>query len=155
MIKYVGIAIVLILVAVGGFATMKKISPVSWGWWGTTNTESGVALRGYDPVAYFEQETPVLGSDELTHEWGDATWHFASVENQQRFSANSEQYAPQFGGFCAFAASKGFTADPDPEAWHIEDGKLYVFADLKVRDEWVSGLAEGSLVRSQENWVKR
>ena len=63
--------------------------------------------------------------------------------------------APQFGGFCAFAVSKGFTADPTPEAWHIEDGKLYVFADQNVRDDWVATLAEGSLERSQKNWAKR
>jgi len=153
--KYLGIAVSVIIIGIIAFATINKVSPVGWGWWGTTNTSSGIALRGYDPVAYFDGGSPVLGSDQFTFEWGDALWQFANAENKQRFAANPENYAPQFGSFCAFAVSKGFTADPTPEVWHIEDGKLYVFVDQKVRDEWVATIAEGSLHRSRENWGKR
>ena len=71
------------------------------------------------------------------------------------FSADPETYAPQFGGFCSFAVSKGFTADIMADAWHIEDEKLYVFADINVRDEWVRTIGEGSLEKSTTNWAKR
>ena len=153
--KYAGIAVAVIVVAILSFATVKKVSPVGWGFWGTTNTSSGVALHGYDPVAYFEDGSPVSGNDEYTLEWHDATWQFSSAQNRQLFEENPEQYAPQFGGFCAFAVSKGFTADPAPDAWHIADGKLYVFADQNVRDDWVATIDEGSLQQSRDNWAKR
>ena len=71
------------------------------------------------------------------------------------FAADPEAYAPQFGGFCSFAVSKGFTADISPDAWHVEDGKLYVFADKNVRDDWVATLGEGSLEASTAKWATR
>ena len=76
-------------------------------------------------------------------------------DKQTVFFENPEKYAPQFGSFCAFAVSKGFTADIMADAWHIEDGNLYVFADKNVRDEWVVLLPDGSLQSSEENWAKR
>ncbi len=153
--KYFYIGIAILIVVVGTFAAVKKVSPLSWGWWGATNTSEGVALKGYDPVAYLQSDAAVLGSGELTFEWNDATWYFASAANRDLFKGEPEKYAPQFGGFCSFAASKGFTADSEPDAWHVLDGRLYVFADQKVRDEWVAGLAEGSLEASEKNWMKR
>lgn len=153
--KYVGAAVAILIVAIGSFATVKKVSPVGWGWWGTTNTSSGVALKGYDPVAYFTAAAPQQGSDRHTFEWGDAVWQFANSGNREMFAANPQKYAPQFGSFCAFAVSKGFTADSSPDAWHIEDGKLYVFMDRNVRDDWVATIAEGSLERSGGNWARR
>ena len=153
--KYLAIGIAVILVLVVGFAVLKKVSPLGWGMWGTTNTSGGVALRGYDAVSYFEDGGPKKGSDEYAFGWSDAAWHFASAANRDRFAAEPERFAPQFGGFCAFAVSKGFTADPDPQAWHIGEGRLFVFADTKVRDDWVAGLGEGSFERSKTNWAKR
>lgn len=153
--KYLLIAAGAVIVLVVTFISINKVSPVSWGWWGTTHTTSGVALGGHDPVSYFEAGTPAKGSAEWTHDWADATWHFASAENRDTFAANPARYAPQFGGFCSFAVSKGFTAKSDPEAWHVEDGKLFVFADRKVRDTWVSALDEGVLQASNSNWAKR
>jgi len=153
--KYLGIVVALLIIAILSFTTVKKVSPVGWGLWGTTNTSSGVALKGYDPVAYFTEHAPVQGSDKLTVEWGEAMWQFASSRNRDLFAANPEQYAPQFGSFCAFAVSKGFTADSSPDAWHIENGKLFVFMDQSVRDDWVATIAEGSEQRSNDNWAKR
>ena len=150
---YIGIAVLVVLVAT--FAVVKKVSPAGWGMWGTTNTSSGVALHGHDPVAYFEASATTLGDAKYSHQWADATWQFQSEENRDRFAANPEQFAPQFGSFCAFAMSKGFTADTDPEAWHIQDGQLYVFADQNVRDDWVAALPDGSLEASQTSWAKR
>jgi len=153
--KYVYIPAALLVVVVVGFATIKKVSPVSWGWWGTTNTSDSVALKGFDPVTYFEESEPAMGSALYTFEWADATWQFANKGNRDRFSENPDEYAPRLGSFCAFAVSKGFTADADPEAWHIADGRLYVFADKNVRDQWVAELDRGSLEASNRNWAKR
>jgi hypothetical protein len=150
---YTGVAVVIVVFAV--FMGVKKVSPVSWGWWGTTNVSSDVALKGHDPVAYFAASEPLAGDPDIAHEWADATWHFSSTENRDLFAANPEKFAPQYGSFCAFAMSKGFTADIAPDAWHIEDGRLYVFADQNVRDEWVAGLAGGTLAASEESWKKR
>ncbi len=153
--KYAGIAVTVLIIAVVAFMTVKKVSPVGWGWWGTTNTASGMALHGHDPVDYFDQGSAVMGSNEHTFEWRDAVWQFSSAEHRQRFAESPEDYAPQFGSFCAFAMSKGFTAEILPDAWHIEDGNLYVFADKNVRDEWVVAIPNGSLQLSKDNWAKR
>ena len=150
------IAIVgILVVCVGTFATIKKVSPVSWGMWGNYNTSSGLALKGYDPVAYIQDAKAMPGNSEFAVAWGDATWHFASAENMTLFEQDPESYAPQFGGFCSFAASKGFTADISPDAWHVHDGKLYVFADKNVQADWVAGIGDGTLEASAENWEKR
>ena len=149
----IGLGVVAVLVAT--FAVVKKVSPVGWGIWGTYNTSSQVALHGYDPVSYFNNAQPEMGDPQFAFEWGDATWQFTSAESMTLFSADPEAYAPQFGGFCSFAVSKGFTADIMADAWHIEDEKLYVFADENVRDEWVRTIGEGSLEKSTTNWAKR
>lgn len=153
--KFLAAVILIIVLGVGAFAVVEKVSPVAWGWFGTTNTEAGVALKGYDPMAYFIDDGPLKGSADYAYDYGDATWHFASARNRDLFAGDPAHYAPQFGGFCAYAVSKGFTADADPEAWHIEGGRLYVFADGDVRDKWVGALGEGSLQRANENWARR
>lgn len=153
--KYLYIAIGIIVVLIVGFATIKKVSPVSWGLWGTTNTSSGLAVHGYDAVAYVADGKAIPGTADHSYDWADASWQFSSAANRDAFEADPERYAPRFGGFCSFAVSKGFTADSDPEAWHVENGHLYLFADTNVRDEWVAGLAEGSLAASEANWAKR
>ncbi len=155
MKKRILIGVGVIVLLVGAFMGVKKVSPVGWGWWGEYNTSAGVALKGYDAVAYFNSDQPTQGSGEYSHDWEGVTWRFSSSENRDLFVGNPEAYAPQFGGFCSFAVSKGFTADISPDAWHIADEKLYVFADQNVRDDWVAGLGEGSLEESTANWVTR
>ncbi|MCH7822947.1 MAG: YHS domain protein [Proteobacteria bacterium] len=144
-----------LVVVVGTFMAVKKVSPVSWGMWGNYNTSSGLALKGYDAVAYIEDAAAVPGTSEFTYDWGDASWQFSSADNMALFKQNPESYAPQFGGFCSFALSKGFTADISPDAWHVSDGKLYVFADKDVQADWVAGFADGTLGASTANWEKR
>jgi YHS domain-containing protein len=149
----IGVGIVVVLI--GAFLVVNKVSPVGWGLWGQYNTSSGVALKGYDPVAYFTDRQPALGKTQFSYDWGGARWLFSTAENRDLFSGNPESYAPQCGGFCSFAVSKGFTADISPDAWHIHDGKLYVFADQDVRDSWVAGVSEGTLATTESNWAKR
>ena len=140
---------------VGVFAGVKKVSPVSWGMWGNYNTSAGLALKGYDAVAYIQDGQATPGESQYSYDWGDATWQFANADNMALFESDPESYAPQFGGFCSFAASKGFTADISPDAWHVVDGKLYVFADKDVQADWVAGIGEGTLEASSSNWAKR
>ena len=92
---------------------------------------NGVAIRGYDTVAYFAGNGPVKGSEQFTHQWMGATWRFASSENRDRFAAAPESFAPQFGGYCAWAVSNNYTAPIDPAAWKIVDGKLYLNYDSR------------------------
>jgi YHS domain-containing protein len=122
--------------------------------WGNYNTSSGLALKGYDPVAYIQDSEAKPGNSEFTVAWGDANWQFTNAENMTLFEQDPEAYAPQFGGFCSFAASKGFTADSSPDAWHVLDGKLYVFADKNVQADWVEGIDGGTLEASIANWDK-
>jgi YHS domain-containing protein len=113
--------------------------------------ENGIAIRGTDPVAYFTEGRPVQGNSNFSHQWMNATWHFASAENRDRFAANPEQYAPQYGGYCAFAVANNYAASTIPEAWSIVDGKLYLNFDLGVRDRW-EGAIPDNIAKANQNW---
>ena len=113
--------------------------------------EDGVAIRGADPVAYFTQGEYVPGSADYTYDWGEATWQFASAENRDLFASNPNEYAPQYGGFCAWAVSEGYTAPVDPTAWEIVDGKLYLNFDQRIQRRWQRDIP-GHIVRANENW---
>ena len=113
--------------------------------------ENGVAIRGADPVAYFTVGQPVQGSEQFTHTWQGATWQFSSAENRDLFIANPQQYAPQYGGFCAYAVAQGYTAPIEPEAWSIVNGKLYLNFNLSVRQRW-EGDIPGYIAKADQNW---
>jgi hypothetical protein len=86
-----------------------------------------LAIKGYDPVAYFTLGKPTRGLPEIEYEWDEHVWRFASGEDRELFKADPVRYAPQFGNYCAMALSKGEIVVADPENWLISDGKLYVF----------------------------
>ena len=86
-----------------------------------------VALRGYDPVAYFTDKRPVLGSASYQHQWDGAVYHFASADHLQLFKANPDRYLPQYNSWCAASVAKAEKVRPDPEYWIVVDGKLYLF----------------------------
>jgi len=111
----------------------------------------GSAIDGYDPVAYFKQNKAVEGSNNFTHEWNDAKWYFSSAENKADFIANPEKYAPQYGGYCAWAVSQGSTAPTDPNAWSIEDGKLYLNYNQSVQTTWLKDVP-GHIKSADKNW---
>lgn len=111
----------------------------------------GLALRGYDPVAYFLDGAPVEGSSEFETEWNGATWRFASAANRDRFAENPEAYAPQYGGYCAWAVSQGYTAPVSPDAWRIVDGKLYLNYDASVQKRWEADIP-GFISKADQNW---
>ncbi len=91
-----------------------------------------IALSGYDPVAYFTDGRPEKGSNAFWFAFDDAVYLFRSAEHRAMFAADPERYAPQYDGFCAAGVSKGYKTEPDPEAWVIANGKLYVLM-LKER----------------------
>lgn len=114
-------------------------------------TEDGIAIEGADPVAYFEQGEYVAGASEFQHEWDGATWQFASAENRDTFASNPETYAPQYGGYCAWAVSQGQVAPIDPTAWAIVDDKLYLNYSAGVQDRWKQDIP-GNIAKANENW---
>jgi YHS domain-containing protein len=101
-----------------------------------TGLVKGVAVGGYDPVAYFTQHKPVPGKPAITFSWKGATWRFASGQNRDAFKAAPEKYAPQYGGYCAYAVSQGATASGDPKSWTIVGGKLYLNLSPSVQKLW-------------------
>ena len=96
----------------------------------------GIAMNGYDPVAYFTEGRPVRGRKEFSLRWSGAVWRFASGENRYAFEMNPDAYAPQYGGFCAYAVAKGSIAPTVPEAWTIYEGRLYLNFSKAVRRTW-------------------
>lgn len=117
-----------------------------------TYVEDGVAIQGADPVAYFTESAYVPGSAEYTSEWNGVTWQFASAENRDQFASDPEQYAPQYGGFCAWAvAAKNALVAIDPNAWSVVDGKLYLNVNKKVQSNWQKD-QPGFIARANENW---
>ena len=116
------------------------------------NTDaSGNALRGYDAVAYFAVDKAVKGDPKFEYAWNGAKWFFSSEENMKKFQADPESYAPQFGGYCAYAVSEGYTADADPEAWKVVDGKLYLNYNQEVKQTWEKKEAE-RIENGRMNW---
>jgi YHS domain-containing protein len=111
----------------------------------------GLALKGFDPVAYFNDGNAVQGSIEIAYDWKGATWHFASENNRDLFMRSPEMYAPQYGGYCSWAVSHGYTAKGDPEAWKIVDGKLYLNYNKDVREMWSQDIG-GNIKKGDENW---
>lgn len=131
-----------VLLAAPAFAA--AVDPVN-------KSRDNVALKGHDPVAYFTESKPVKGVPEFTHTWNGATWRFASVANRDSFAKDPAKYAPQFGGYCAWAVSKNYTADVDPEAWKIVDGKLYLNYSKSVQRMWEKELYD-RIQSAEKNW---
>ena len=119
-----------------------------------TFADDGGAIRGYDPVAYFTQGEPVPGDAAHSTIYNDATWHFSSAENLALFEADPARYAPQYGGYCAYAMSNGWVVSTDPEAWHIEDDKLYLNYSLGVRKTWLKDVP-GYIEKGDGHWQEK
>ncbi|SDG09061.1 YHS domain-containing (seleno)protein [Thalassobaculum litoreum] len=114
---------------------------------------SDTAVDGYDPVAYFTDGKPVEGSDKYETEYNGATWRFTSAEHRDAFIAEPAKYAPQYGGYCAWAVSQGYTAKGDPQHWRIVDGKLYLNYNADVQKKWTADIP-GHITAADGNWPK-
>jgi YHS domain-containing protein len=116
-----------------------------------TGTFSSLAVGGYDTVAYFKAGKPVKGTAQFETVYKGATWRFASAENLAAFKANPTAYAPQYGGYCAWAVSQNYTASGDPNYWKIVSGKLYLNYDKSVQATWEKDIP-GFIAKADKNW---
>ncbi len=114
-------------------------------------TGEGVAIKGYDTVAYFTENRAVEGSPEHTAEYKGATFWFASEENRDRFAESPENYAPAYGGFCALGVANGYKDDMHPEAFDVIEGRLYFNLTPGIHQSWLWN-KEQHIARGDENW---
>lgn len=127
------------------FNVFAKTDPVYTGFF------SSLAAGGYDVVAYFTESKPVQGKSKFSFEYMNTEWRFASAENLVLFKAEPEKFAPQYGGYCAWAVSQGYTARGNPKIWRIEDGKLYLNYDNEVQATWEKDIP-GFIGLADKNW---
>lgn len=114
-------------------------------------TAEGLAIKGYDAVAYRTIETAAQGKPEYEFFWNGAKWLFISAENRERFAANPESFAPEYGGYCAWSISQGSVMAADPEVWKVVDGKLYLIQSGMVKEVWEKSQPD-LIKKSDENW---
>ena len=113
----------------------------------------GVAIDGYDPVAYFTENMPVLGVKEITFEYKGSVFAFATAANREKFKESPEAYVPQFNGFCAYGAAGGYKAKVDPAAFSIVNGKLYLNYNAVVKATWSKDV-ESYISKAEKQWPK-
>jgi len=114
---------------------------------------SNLAVNGYDPVAYFKEGRPIEGTVGYTLEYKGAEWRFVSSENREAFRRNPEQYAPQYGGYCAWAVAQGSTAKGDPQNWRIINDKLYLNYNAEIQTRWERD-ATKNIRSADQNWPR-
>lgn len=115
------------------------------------HSADGVAIEGYDPVAYFTEGKPVKGHEDHRVMWRGAVWQFATSDAMARFEADPVAYAPQYGCYCAYAVSRGYTASSDPQAWTVHEGRLYLNYSKSVRAIWARDIP-GNIAKADANW---
>ncbi len=117
----------------------------------TLYSDDGVAIRGYDPVAYHTEGKPVAGDAAITFDYKGATWRFASEKNRDLFAAHPDKYEPAYGGYCAFGAGNGYLVKTEPEAFTIVDGKLYLNYTVAVGEKFRKDIP-GRVALAEKNW---
>lgn len=115
-------------------------------------SSTGLALQGYDPVAYFTEGAPTKGDWQITTTYNDATYRFASEAHKAAFEADPEAYLPQYGGYCAFGAAMGFKFDGDPNYWKIVDGELFLNISQDIQQRWQTDIP-GFIEQADDNWT--
>lgn len=140
------LALGLFLLAVPGSTIAAAAQPPIF-----TGIVKDVAVGGFDPVAYFAEGKPRQGVPEISLEHGGVTWRFVTEANRDTFKADPAKYAPQYGGYCAWAVSNGYTAKGDPHAWTLYEGKLYLNYDKKVRALWAQDIP-ANVAKGDNNW---
>lgn len=113
--------------------------------------KTGVAIEGYDPVAFFTENKPLKGDAKFPVRHNGATYLFASKEHRDTFKADSAKYEPAFGGYCAYGVSRGRLVEIDVDAFQIVDGKLLLQYSKGVRDDFNKD-AKGNLIKANANW---
>ena len=118
---------------------------------GEFNEVNGVAIRGYDPVAYITEQKAIAGNVEFTGIYKGSSFRFKDAANREAFIANPEKYAPQYGGYCAFGVSRGYKADTVPEAFSVVDGKLFLNYNGEVKAMWTKD-RDALIGKAEANW---
>jgi hypothetical protein len=136
------------LIALAGSRILLRPIPT---YGGEAAKPARLAIRGYDPVAYFTEGRPVQGSSELEYVWEETRWQFASAANLDLFRADPERYAPQYLGHCSLGIAQGEKSEVDPFAWEIVDGKLYLNFDQKAHRDWQKDQA-ANIKQADVNW---
>jgi YHS domain-containing protein len=113
--------------------------------------KQGLAIKGFDPVAYFTESAPIAGSEKFSATYKGARYHFANAKNRDAFKANSEKFVPQYGGFCAMGVALGKKLDGDPQAWRVVDNKLYLNVNKEVQTKWLEDVP-GNLKKADSEW---
>jgi YHS domain-containing protein len=111
----------------------------------------GVALHGHDAVAYFTGGKAVPGTAQFEYAWQGARWRFSSAANREAFAKSPATYAPQFGGYCAWAVSRNYTADIDPAAFAVVNGKLYLNYSRLIQARWRLD-RDANIAKGEANW---
>jgi YHS domain-containing protein len=114
--------------------------------------KTGVAIQGYDPVAFFTDSKPVKGDEKFLAKHGGAIYFFASKEHKDLFKADPAKYTPEFGGYCAYGVSRNKLIEIDVDAFQIVDGKLLLQYSKGVRDDFNKD-GKGNLAKANENWI--
>jgi len=114
-------------------------------------SKEGVAIKGYDPVAYFIQHEALEGKDNFSTEWSGSTWKFISQANLDSFKVAPQKYAPQYGGYCAYGLSENHKSPSDPMAWTIVGQKLYLNYNPKVKQMWQKDTI-ARIKTADQNW---
>ena len=153
MIKkvFMAIALIVIIVPVALFFTIK-LSPVSWNLVGPINEDNTIAIKGFDPVAYYTAGSAVKGDPKNGLKVNNIIYRFSSPENKLMFKTFPDKYVPQYGGYCATAVSLGYTSDIDPQYWHIEDDRLFVFFNSDSRDDFKSQVSSNIIEKADQAW---
>ena len=113
--------------------------------------KDGMAINGYDPVAYFTERKPVKGTEQYRADYLGAVFLFASAGNREQFVANPTKFAPQYGGFCAYGMAKGYKAATDPAAFTVVGDKLYLNYNGTVRALWALDIP-GHVTKADQHW---
>lgn len=132
LLKTIGFGLLLFSLQMNVFAA-PPINTLSGGLF---DRQTGTAIKGYDPVAYFSDNKPVKGKEEFSVDWNGAKWLFVSKANADLFKANPEKYAPQYGGYCAYGVAVDNLVSIEPDKFTIINGKLYLNYDADVQSTW-------------------
>lgn len=141
--KFLGILAICSAVFMGSLAQAADID--------VNVDKNDIAIKGYDPVSYFVEGSPVKGSADYTATYKNAIYKFSSAKNRNAFQSNPDKYAPQFGGHCAFGVTKERKFDTDPTAWKIVDGKLYLNLNKDVQKVWLKDVP-GNIATANDIW---
>lgn len=135
------------------FTAIALVSGIFFAQSAYATNQLAVAIGGHDTVAYFTENQPVQGQAKFHHFWNGAVWYFSSEENREKFKADPTAFAPQYDGYCAWAASQNYKRPGDPQVWQVEDGKLYLKVHEGAQKKWRADIPK-HIADGNDNWVR-